>query len=228
MPITTVVTVEGRSYKRPIQVGDRVSGTNEISRNREFVVNTISENWDRVGRRGAVWENGENSFGLWKDDIQLIAPVIPFRSPFGPFKVGDKVKCFLLREMEEDILNDFNGAGYGWREGEEFVVRGMNSPSLGRSSVVLWGNNTNAVEAGVWSDWVVLVEAVNPVQPVPSIKLVEKLTIGSDIEVAFVKMKQMVGSDQVLAGGRYNGTREFGTDHGGAVGEFRPNYASHP
>jgi hypothetical protein len=64
---------------------------------------------------------------------------------------------------------------------------------------------------------------------VPKITCPEKFTIGSDIEVAFVKNKKMVNSneDRVFQHS-YNEDSHFGTDHSGGVGEFRPQFGSHP
>ncbi len=172
--------------------------------------------------RQQVCNNTHNCFIVYDDEVEL---VMEYRDPLGPFRVGDVVRCIMgVQDLTSNINSDYNG-GSGWTEGREFTIRQITDGIGGRK--ILWPSEFST---GIIADWVVLVTgALSPQSSAsPKIIIPDKFTIGSDIEVAFVKGGLMVGSSSVMASSFREDDKHFGTDHGGAVGEFRPEFAWHP
>lgn len=143
--------------------------------------------------------------------LPIIAPVA--RNPRGPFQIGDRVRSTQDPGFEITIAEI--------QENYREIIYGTNGPEE-VFKIVLWSANRSM---GILATSAILVGEQAPFSP--KITIPHKFTIGSDIEVSFVQKNRQVNGDIVLTQGKSR-PAEFGTDHGGAVGEFRPRFGRHP
>ncbi|HWY36254.1 MAG TPA: hypothetical protein VNX68_16530 [Nitrosopumilaceae archaeon] len=207
----------------PFQIGDRVRIIPNARNNfqgrwysdwQENTEGTISGIDDYELPVQISWDNGGHSRILER----LIEPVLPPRNPRGPFRVGDRVRYranpndqFTVHNIQEDYVvpNQF------------FTI---NQPVTVTYKIVLWSNSLR--NKGFFADEAELVPNYVPGE-MPKIIINPKFTIGSDIECSFVREKKQVNNEIALHSS-FREFKEFGTDHGGRIGEFRAKYAGDP
>lgn len=173
---------------------------------------------DCVPHQGSDCPGGQFSWNAVDSELELLGS--------RQFKIGDKVRCVLpeifVNQPGVPLTSDIYG-GSGWVNEREFIItrqHGSCRPSSGRVENIFWDGQTGL---GVWESWLVL---VTPAAALPPPR-VDVFTIGSDIEVCFIKSRSQVNASGALCNG-YRDDGTFGTDHGGEVGEFRPRYGHDP
>ncbi len=163
------------------------------------------------------------SQGDWNYQIQLEQAYLYDLIPASQrkFKIGDLVECVLINLEEVHSDNSNFSSGNGWSPGLKFVVqKNVRGDTSGRQMLY-----SSQFLGAIYAEWVRLIKPalINP----PKIEIPDKFTIGSDIEVSFVRDGRQVNKYEALKEDWQN-TSTFGDDHMGRVGEFRPEFAWDP